>query len=62
MHLFLAKDCKKVANQQLDENEHLVVFEVPLSEAVEMVMKGEICANSSAHLILKVEKLLQNNS
>lgn len=54
MHLFLAKNCKKVAGQQLDENEHLDVFEVPLDEAVEMVLKGEICANSSAHVIMKV--------
>lgn len=60
MYLFLAKDCQKVASQQLDENEHLDVVEVPLSEAMDMVMKGEICANSSAHLILKTEKILNS--
>lgn len=59
MHLFLAKNCVRVAEQHLDENEHLDVFEVPLKTAVDMVMTGEICANSSAHLVLKVDKILQ---
>ena len=29
----------------------------PLAEAVEMVMRGEINANSSAHLILRVDRI-----
>jgi len=57
MHLFMARDCRKVSEQHLDENEHLEVLKVPLAEAVEMVMRGEINANSSAHLILKVDRL-----
>lgn len=59
MHLFLAKDCAKVANQHLDANEYLTITEVYLDTAVAMVMNGTISANSTAHLILKVERLLQ---
>ena len=58
MHLFLAEGCVKVAEQKLDENEHLSVMEVPFRTAVDMVMDGRINANTAAHLILKVEKIL----
>ncbi|MBP5281370.1 MAG: NUDIX hydrolase, partial [Lachnospiraceae bacterium] len=58
MHLFLARDCKKISEQHLDKNEHLDLVEVPLEKAVEMVMSGEINANSSAHLILKVARII----
>ena len=58
MHLFLAKDCKKVSDQHLDENEHLDVMAVNLKAAVEMVMGGVITANSTAHLVLKVGRIL----
>ena len=57
MHLFLAKDCMRVAEQKLDSNEHLDVMEVSLEAAVEMVMGGVINANSTAHLILKVARI-----
>ena len=60
MHLFLAEGCVKVAEQKLDENEHLSVMTVPLQKAVNMVMDGRINANTAAHLILKTEKLLQD--
>ncbi len=59
MHLFVARDCKKVSEQHLDENEHLEVLKVPLAEAVEIVMRGEINANSTAHLILKVSRMIE---
>ena len=58
MHLFLAKNAVKTASQHLDENENLDVIKGSLEDAVNMVMKGEINANSSAHLILKVERML----
>lgn len=58
MHLFLARECIRTSSQHLDENEHLTVTEVDLNTAVKMVMNGAINANSSAHLILKVERLL----
>lgn len=58
MWLFMARDCKKVADQKLDLNERMEVLKMPLAEAVDMVMENQICANSSAHAILKAEKTL----
>ena len=58
MHLFLARDCVRTSNQHLDANEHLTVTELSLDTAVAMVMDGTINANSTAHLILKAERLL----
>ena len=57
MHLFLARDCVKVADQKLDENEHLDLLKVPFETAVDMVMAGRINANSTAHLVLKVDRM-----
>lgn len=58
MHLFLAKDCVQTSRQHLDANEHLTVTEVYLDTAVGMVMNESINANSTAHLILKVARML----
>lgn len=58
MHLFLAKDCVKISEQKLDENEQVDVMIVPFEKAIDMVMSNEICANSSAHAILKAARLL----
>ena len=58
MHLFLARDCVKVSGQHLDDNEHLDLLTVSLEAAVEMVMGGIINANSTAHLILKVARMM----
>ncbi len=60
MHLFLANNCVKVAEQHLDENEHLDVVEISLKKAIDMVMEGGIIANSSAHLTLKVDRILNS--
>ncbi len=60
MHFFLAKNCVQAGPQHLDENEHLTVAAVHLGTAVEMVMNGTINANSTAHLILKVARMLGN--
>ena len=59
MHLFLAKDCLKVGEQHLDQYERINLIKVPLKKAVDMVMSGEINANSSAHLILRVARQLK---
>lgn len=56
MHLFLAKNCIKQGEQQLDRFERISLQKVSLQKAVEMVMSGEINANSTAHLILKVAR------
>ena len=58
MHLFLARNCVQTSTQHLDINEHLSVMKVPLSSAVSMVMDGTINANSTAHLILKVSRMI----
>lgn len=58
MYLFLARDCVKTGSQHLDANEHLEMMKVPLKTAVDMVMSGEINANSTAHLILKVARMV----
>ena len=60
MHLFLATNAVPTASQHLDPNEHVEVIKVSLGDAVEMVMSGEINANSTAHLILKVAKMNPN--
>ena len=58
MHLFLAKNCLKTSPQHLDSNENIDVNAIELKTAVDMVMNGTINANSTAHLILKVNHLL----
>ena len=58
MHLFLARNAVPTAAQHLDPNEHLDVIKVSLEAAVEMVMGGIINANSTAHLILKVARIM----
>jgi len=58
MHLFLATECNCISDQHLDRNEQIDVIRVSLKDAVQMVMDGKINANSSAHLILKADKIL----
>lgn len=58
MHIFLARNCRKVAPQHLDETEELTVELVPMEKAVDMVMTNEICCNSSAHGILRGARML----
>ena len=59
MHQFLAKDCRKVAEQRLEEYEgNIDLMIMPLIEAVELVMDGSIKPNSSANAILKAARLL----
>ena len=58
MYLFLAKKAVPTSTQHLDPNEHVDVMKVSLETAVEMVMGGIIKANSTAHLILKVARMM----
>ena len=58
MHIYFANNCKKIKEQSLDETEELDVIVIPLKEAIDMVMKNEICCNSSAHGILKAARML----
>lgn len=57
MHIYFANHCRRVAEQHLDATEELEVLLVPLRQAVDMVMKNEICCNSSAHGILCVARM-----
>lgn len=58
MHIYLARDCVKVAEQNLDATEELDVIVMPLSEAVDMVCRNEICCNSSANGILQAARIV----
>lgn len=59
MHLFLATGAVKTSSQHLDANEHISVMKVKLEDAVKMVMDGKINANITAHLILKVARIVR---
>lgn len=58
MHLYLALDCRKVSEPHLDATEDLEILVVPFAQAVEMVMRNEICCNSSAHGILRAARMM----
>lgn len=58
MHIYFAKNCYKIAEQKLDATEELDVLVVPITEAVEMVMRNEIKSNSSAHGILRAARMI----
>lgn len=57
IYAYLATDLKKVG-QKLDEDEYLDVMKVKFSDAVDMVMKGEICDGKSVSAILKADRIL----
>lgn len=58
MHIYAAFHCHEVAEQHLDATEELDVLLISLEQAVDKVMKNEICCNSSAHGILKVARMV----
>lgn len=58
MHIYLAKDCRKVAEQKLDDTEEVDVLVLPFDKAIDMVMSNEIKCNSSAHGILRAARML----
>ncbi len=58
MHIYFANHCRKISDQRLDPTEMVDVVVVPFQEALEMVMRNEICCNSSAHGILRVARML----
>lgn len=59
IHLFLAIGLNK-SNQNLDEDEFLTVLKIPFSEALDMVMSGEICDSKTMVAILKTALLKAN--
>lgn len=59
MHLFLAKSCKRVCSQNIEDSEgNIEVMKIPLTKAIELIMSGGIKPNSSAHALLKVARML----
>ena len=58
MHLFWARNCRKVANQKLDPTEDLKVLLIPFQKAVDMILTGEIKCCSTVHGILMVKAFL----
>lgn len=56
IHLYAAKNLKKT-QQNLDEGEFLSVERIRISDAADMVMKGEISDSKTVALVLKVAKL-----
>lgn len=60
IYFFLAKNARKVADQDLDETENIEVLKVPLEEVESMVLKGEIHVSGSVALcLLALKKLKQ---
>ena len=57
IHMYLATDLVK-GEQHLDEDEFINTLEMPLSEAVEKVMIGEIKDAKTQTILLKAEKYL----
>lgn len=58
-HLYLAEDCKKVAEQNLDQMEEIEVQTVPLSEFYDMIEREEI---DHSLIISAVGRYLLRNS
>ena len=59
IHLYLARNLKK-GERDLDEDEFLDVYEVPLQELVDGIMKGEITDCKTQMAILKTEHKLRD--
>lgn len=60
IHLYLATDLTQ-GEQHLDKDEFINTLKMPLSEAVEMVMKGEIKDSKTQTVLLKAERYLKEN-
>lgn len=59
IYLFLATDLR-ITQQNLDDDEFLDVFWVPLNKAVDMVMQGEIDDSKAIAGILKLKQKLED--
>lgn len=58
-HLFLARGVDEVGGHDPEEGEVLEVVKMPLTEAVDMVMRNEIMHGPTCCLLLKVARLLE---
>ncbi len=59
IYMYLAQELSKPEEQQLDDEEFLDITEIPLSEAVEMVMRGDIEDAKTQIALLKTWLLLR---
>lgn len=62
IHMYLAKNLSSPGEQDLDEGEFLDLTEVPLKEAVEMVMRGELPDAKTQTALLKTCWLLHGDA
>ncbi len=61
IHMYLARNIRQGAGQHLDPDEFLDVVQLPLAEAVAMVMRGEIRDAKTQIALLKTAMLLQQD-
>ena len=59
--MYLAQELSEPSQQQLDEGEFLDVMEIPLHEAVQMVMDGKIPDAKTQIALLKAWLLLSES-
>ncbi len=59
IHMYLAQKLSAPESQQLDEDEFLDVMEIPLADAVRMVMDGKILDAKTQIALLKTWVLMQ---
>ncbi len=52
IYFYLARDVRKVAEQDLDESENIEVLKIPITKIESMVLNGEICVSGSVALCL----------
>lgn len=60
IYLYAAKGLN-FAEQHLDEDEFVNVEKIKIEDAMEMVIKGEICDGKTQALVLKLENLIRTN-
>lgn len=59
IYFYLARNARKVADQDLDETENIEVLKIPVSEVEGMVLRGEICVSGSVALCLLALRKLE---
>ena len=61
IYYFLAKNCVRTSDQNLDENEELTLKWVPFQDAVDMVISDEVKHGCTAYALLRYMALRQKN-
>lgn len=59
-NMYLAKKCKKVQEQHLDESEYIGIFKCTFEEALELIDLGYICDVITILILEKAKKYFQN--